>query len=129
MDPRDKPEDDTCRDERRRMTTTSLMIETLASQGEGAADVAGTRVFVPYTLTGETVLADIDGERGALVEVTTASPDRIAPVCKHFGACGGCALQHAGSAIYSAFKRDQIAHALAQRDHGLLRHQMLLSRG
>ena len=91
------------------------MIETLASQGEGAADVAGTRVFVPFTLTGETVLADIDGERGALVEVTTASPDRIVPVCKHFGVCGGCALQHAGSAVYSAFKRDQIAHALAQR--------------
>ncbi len=97
------------------MTTSSVHIHSLASQGEGAADVAGIRTFVPYTLPGETVLADIDGERGSLFEVTAASPDRIAPVCKHFGSCGGCALQHAGPAVYASFKRDQIIHALAQR--------------
>jgi 23S rRNA (uracil1939-C5)-methyltransferase len=97
------------------VTTTSVHISSLASQGEGAADIAGTRVFVPYTLPGETVLADVDGERATLYEVTATSPDRIAPVCKHFGSCGGCALQHAGPAVYGAFKRDQIAHALASR--------------
>ncbi|MEQ1867612.1 MAG: hypothetical protein ABL996_23545, partial [Micropepsaceae bacterium] len=41
--------------------------------------------------------------------------DRVAPPCKHFGVCGGCALQHFAPTAYSAWKRDQIAQALAQR--------------
>ncbi len=93
----------------------TLTIETLAAQGDGVALVDGARIFVPYTLPGETVRAEVSGERGSLVDIMTASPYRIAPVCRHFGACGGCALQHAGPAVYRDFKRDQIAHALAQR--------------
>ena len=97
------------------MATASLTIQSLAAQGDGEALIEGKRIFVSFTLPGETVLADVEGERGTLFEVASASPDRIAPVCKHFGSCGGCALQHAGPAVYGAFKRDQITHALASR--------------
>ena len=59
--------------------------------------------------------AEVDGERATLLEVTTASPDRIAPICRHFGVCGGCALQHANSSVYNSFKRGQISNALGSR--------------
>ena len=59
----------------------------------------GRAVFVPFALPGETVRARlVEQKRGfaraALVEVVKAAPERIAPRCVHFGACGGCHYQH-----------------------------------
>ncbi len=56
-------------------------------------------MFVPFALPGERVrLALTEEKRGyaraRLLEVVEASPDRIAPRCKHFGYCGGCHYQH-----------------------------------
>jgi 23S rRNA (uracil1939-C5)-methyltransferase len=45
----------------------------------------------------------------------TASAARIEPVCPHFGACGGCALQHAAERFTAQWKRDLILGALAAR--------------
>lgn len=93
------------------------MIETtitsLGQRGEGVAEVNGHRVFVPFTLPGERVGVDTDGERGTLVELLEPSPDRIAPFCPYFGTCGGCALQHAGPATYADFKRGLVEVALS----------------
>jgi 23S rRNA (uracil1939-C5)-methyltransferase len=93
------------------------MIETtitaLGQRGEGIAEVNGHRVFVPFTLPGERIGVDTDGERGTLVELLEASPDRIAPFCPYFGTCGGCSLQHAGPATYAAFKRGLVETALS----------------
>ena len=65
-------------------------------------------IFIPYVLADETILAEVDGSRGTLVEVLTPSPDRIPSFCRYFSHCGGCAVQtlatdsmHAGSAILS----------------------------
>ena len=33
-------------------------------------------------------------DRRRLLKVETASAERIAPFCPHFGVCGGCAIQH-----------------------------------
>ena len=43
-----------------------------------------------------------------------ASPDRVAPPCPHFPACGGCALQHWAAAPYAEWKRARLADALAR---------------
>jgi 23S rRNA (uracil1939-C5)-methyltransferase len=37
----------------------------------------------------------------------------VAPVCRHFGICGGCAVQHLPEARYRAWKRDLVVGALA----------------
>ena len=42
------------------------------------------------------------------------APERVAPICPHFGICGGCALQHWQSAPYRAWKRDLVVTALRQ---------------
>ena len=69
----------------------------------------GKAVFVPLTVPGEQVrVRIIESKRGyatAEVEgIVTASPERIAPGCRHFGICGGCNYQHADYATQLAFK-------------------------
>ena len=74
-------------------------------------------LYVPYTLPGETVEVDQwpgHPDRRHLVKIDNASPDRIAPICPHFGTCGGCALQHLGPARYRAWKRGLVVEALAK---------------
>jgi len=95
--------------------TQSLDIARLGAQGDGIADTASGAVFVPYALPAERVQADVRGERARLIAVTTPSPDRIAPVCRHFTHCGGCAVQHLRMPAYLAWKRDMVASAFAAR--------------
>ena len=83
------------------ITTT---ITSLGHKGEGVAEYDGHKVFTPLALPGESVSLDAEGDRGTLIEVLTPSPHRIAPFCKHFGACGGCQLQHLDRPSYEAFK-------------------------
>jgi 23S rRNA (uracil1939-C5)-methyltransferase len=86
-----------------------LRIEKLGSRGEG---VSRGPVFTPYALPGETILAEVDGERGHLVEVIEPSPDRIAPFCPHYQICGGCAVQALAQAPYAEWKRGLVVAAL-----------------
>ena len=46
------------------------------------------------------------------VEIATPSAERITPVCRHFGVCGGCTLQHWGGPGYLAWKEAQLTAAL-----------------
>ncbi len=92
-----------------------LEIVRLGAQGDGVAEGPAGPVFVPYTLPGERVRAEVAGERGRLVEVLSPSPDRIAPACRHFGKCGGCALQHMKPEAYRDMKAELIRLGLAQR--------------
>jgi 23S rRNA (uracil1939-C5)-methyltransferase len=94
-----------------------LAIVRLGHRGDGIADSPTGPIYVPYTLPGET----IEGEpwpghpdRRHLVRVDAPSPERIAPICPHFGTCGGCALQHWETARYRAWKRDLLVTALRQ---------------
>jgi 23S rRNA (uracil1939-C5)-methyltransferase len=95
-----------------------LTIDHVGHRGDGVAFTGGHTVFVPYTLAGETVeagpVAD-HPDRRLLLRVETASPERIAPFCRYFGACGGCAIQHWQPQSYSTWKRrivvDTLAHA------------------
>lgn len=70
-----------------------LTIDRLGARGEGVAQGPEDLIFVPYALAGETIAAEVDDSRGTLVEVLTPSPHRIAPFCRYFSRCGGCAVQ------------------------------------
>lgn len=94
--------------------TLTTTIESLGHKGEGIAHIEGERIFVPFALPGEAVRVTREGERGTLVEVLTPSPDRTAPFCPHFGACGGCQLQHLAPAAYRAFKTGLVETPLRQ---------------
>ena len=94
-----------------------LRIERLGAQGDGVATAGpdGGPVFVPFTLPGERVRACVAGERGRLIEVVSAAPERIEPACGHFGTCGGCMLQHMSVEAYASWKRSLVSDAFAQR--------------
>lgn len=95
---------------------TDLLIDRLGHLGDGVATLSdGRQLFVPQALPGETVDVDIHGNSASLNRIVTPSPDRIDPVCGHYGACGGCALQHLAAAPYAAFKRRLVIDALADR--------------
>jgi 23S rRNA (uracil1939-C5)-methyltransferase len=91
----------------------TLTIERLGQRGEGVARGAEGPVFVPYALAGEYVEAETSGERGKLLRVLAASPDRVAPICPYYGVCGGCAVQALRYEAYAAWKRGLLVDALA----------------
>lgn len=45
-----------------------------------------------------------------------APPQTREPACRHFGVCGGCALQHYPDDLYAAWKLDRLTAALSQAD-------------
>jgi len=83
----------------------------VGAQGDGIGDGG---VFVPLTLPGEQVRVFPEGTRAELDSILSASPDRIAPPCPHFGDCGGCSLQHWSAGPYLAWKRDRVIEALSR---------------
>jgi len=96
--------------------TEQLTITRLGHRGDGVADTADGPVYVPYALPGETVTVEpVPGnhpDRRHLLHVDTPSPERVVPVCRHFGTCGGCALQHWALPAYRDWKRSLVIEAL-----------------
>jgi 23S rRNA (uracil1939-C5)-methyltransferase len=99
------------------MRVAELEIEDVAFGGKGVGREQGKAVFVPYTIEGEIVSAEIVREKkqfaeAELVEVKQSSPDRVEPQCPYFGRCGGCAYQHISYEHQLAIKWRQVRDAL-----------------
>jgi 23S rRNA (uracil1939-C5)-methyltransferase len=94
-----------------------LAIVRLGHRGDGIADGPEGPIYVPGTLPGET--AEVEAwpghpDRRQLLKVERPNPERIAPICPHFGVCGGCAVQHWRTARYRTWKRGLVVDALRQ---------------
>ncbi|MBM3824707.1 MAG: class I SAM-dependent RNA methyltransferase [Verrucomicrobia bacterium] len=94
-----------------------LEVEDLAFGGEGVARHRGCVVFVPFSLPGEQVEAEVVESkkrfaRARLLRVLRASPERVPPVCQHYGECGGCQYQHAAYPLQLKAKHRQVVHLL-----------------
>lgn len=92
--------------------TARFTIEKLGSQGDGIAATETGEVFIPFALPGETVNAAREKSRATLMAVIDPSPLRVAPACRHFTECGGCAVQHLETEAYRRWKRGKVGHAL-----------------
>ena len=88
------------------------VIETLGSQGDG---VTPEGVFVPRSLPGEVVRIVPNGHRAVLSEIVRSAPDRVSPICQHYGICGGCAVQHASDGLVAGWKQALVHKALSAR--------------
>jgi 23S rRNA (uracil1939-C5)-methyltransferase len=93
------------------------LINRLGQPGDGIADSSAGPIYVPGTLPGEIVEVDAEPghpDRRRLVNVRQSSALRIEPICRHFGVCGGCAMQHLSEEPYRSWKRDLVVTALSQ---------------
>src|SRR5215813_5832235 len=100
--------------------TVELMTSSMGGQGDAIAEWRGKRVFVPLALPGERMRAVLRSAAGGDlvgidVEILAASPERITPACRHFGSCGGCALQHWAEPSYREWKIRLLRQALRHR--------------
>jgi 23S rRNA (uracil1939-C5)-methyltransferase len=89
-------------------------IEAMGGQGHGVARIDGAKTYIPFALPGERVRVEISAGKAEAVSIEEASQDRREPICRHFGACGGCVLQHWDEAAYARWKTGLIASALAR---------------
>jgi len=99
------------------MRTVDLKIEDVAFGGKGVGPEQGKAVFIPYTIEGELVSAEIVREKkqfaeAELIEVKETSPHRVEPQCPYFGRCGGCAYQHISYEHQLAIKWRHVRDAL-----------------
>jgi 23S rRNA (uracil1939-C5)-methyltransferase len=99
------------------MRVVDLKIEDIAFGGKGVGREQGKATFVPYTIEGELVSAEIVREKkqfaeAELVELKESSPHRVTPECPYFGQCGGCAYQHIGYEHQLAIKWRQVRDVL-----------------
>ena len=99
------------------MRFVDLKIEDIAFGGKGVGRAQGKAVFVPYTIEGELVSAEVVREKkqfaeAELVEVKESSPHRVEPQCPYFGRCGGCTYQHVSYEHQLAIKWRQVRDAL-----------------
>src|SRR5216117_4082800 len=99
------------------MRFVDLKIEDIAFGGKGVGRAQGKAVFIPYTIEGELVSAEVIREKkqfaeAELVEVKESSPNRVEPRCPYFGRCGGCAYQHISYEQQLAIKWRQVRDAL-----------------
>jgi tRNA/tmRNA/rRNA uracil-C5-methylase (TrmA/RlmC/RlmD family) len=88
-------------------------IYSLAFGGSGVGKVDGKVCFVEGALPGEKVIFDAEKDtsryiQGRAVEILTPSGDRVEPVCRYYGKCGGCQLQHISYEKELFYKREQI---------------------
>ena len=101
------------------MSTERIVeIEQIGDRGDGVAEGP---VYVPFTAPGDRARISLGQQRrggglaGELIELIEPSAIRAEPACRHFGACGGCALQHVRDGFYGDWKRQRVATALARR--------------
>jgi 23S rRNA (uracil1939-C5)-methyltransferase len=95
----------------------------VAHGGAAVGRHEGKVIFVPYGMPDETVRIEIAQDKGRfaharLLEVLSASSQRVQPPCPYFGACGGCHWQHMVYEAQLAYKRS-IVRAQLQRIAGL----------
>jgi len=101
-----------------------VVIEAIGHRGDGIATTHDGALYVPFTLPGERVAVERQrhhkADRASIVEIVLPSPERVPPLCRHFGTCGGCALQMMPLDATRKLKRDFVATALSH--HGLGPH-------
>lgn len=84
--------------------TDSNLITRIAARGDGVTE------------DGRHVTGGVPGDRVRDDGIIVPGPNRAEPVCRHFGKCGGCQLQHVAEAALADFVRDRVIGGLEGQD-------------
>jgi len=99
-----------------------VLIEAVAAEGNCLAHIDGKVLFVPQTVPGDVVDVQVTRSRKGYMEgyvkrLVEPSKDRLQPVCKHYGDCGGCKWQPLPYAMQLAAKQQQVEDQLTRIGH------------
>jgi 23S rRNA (uracil1939-C5)-methyltransferase len=97
-----------------------LYIDRLDSQGRGIVTHGGQVLVCEGALPGEIVQVSEFKQRRRLAfaqayTVEQAAEARVPPLCRYFGECGGCQLQHARYDAQLAYKESFLKQTLAEQ--------------
>lgn len=92
-------------------------IVDIAAEGKAIAKIDGMVIFVPYVVPGDIIDVQVTKKRKSYMEAMPVtfhkySPDRVDPLCEHFGVCGGCKWQNLPYAQQLFHKQKQISDNL-----------------
>lgn len=90
-----------------------LTIEDIGVNGEGIGKVDGYTLFVKDAVIGDVVEAKLMKAKknygyARLMNIVTASADRVSPECKYARKCGGCQLQEMSYERQLEFKQNKV---------------------
>jgi 23S rRNA (uracil1939-C5)-methyltransferase len=94
-----------------------LDIRKAAFGGKGLGHLGGLAVFVGQTIPGDVARVKIIKKKknfavGQLLDLETASPDRVSAPCPYSGYCGGCKWQFVRYSRQLEFKRGHVVESL-----------------
>ena len=100
----------------------NVRIEAVAAEGNSLAHVDGKVLFVPQAVPGDVVDVQITRSRKGYMEgyvkrLVEPSPNRLQPVCKHYGDCGGCKWQILPYPMQLEAKQQQVVDQLSRIGH------------
>ena len=91
----------------------NLQITDAGSEGMAVGKHENMVVFVPYAVVGDIVNVQVIKKKKSYAEakitqLVQPSPDRVKPICSHFGVCGGCKWQHFEYSKQLIYKQKQV---------------------
>lgn len=92
----------------------NLEIIDAGAEGKAVGKWEGLTIFVPYVIPGDVVDVKIFKKKkgyaeGYLLKIVKGSPDRVNPMCSHFGLCGGCKWQCMSYEKQLFYKQKQVS--------------------
>jgi len=97
----------------------NLEIVDISTEGKAIAKSEGMVVFVEGAVPGDIVDVMVYRKKNSFAEgrvqaFRSYSPQRITPVCEHFGTCGGCKWQNLGYDSQLQFKQKYVLDAFSR---------------
>lgn len=97
----------------------NVEIVDVAAEGKAIARVDDRVVFVPFVIPGDVVDVQLRRKRkkfaeGKVMRIVEKSPNRVEPLCEHFGVCGGCKWQILPYADQIRYKEKQVVDNLTR---------------
>jgi 23S rRNA (uracil1939-C5)-methyltransferase len=91
----------------------------ITTDGRAVGRHEGKVVFVEGAVPGDVADVAVRKDKKAFTEgiidrLIEASPDRVTPVCEHFGVCGGCKWQHLAYSAQLQYKERFVKEAIVR---------------
>ena len=100
-------------------TEFEIKIDKIVPNGYGLGFAHGCAVFVSLAAKGDFAKVRVREQKGKtvfaeIIEINEPSAERVAPVCRYFGSCGGCDFQQMSYAAQLKAKSEmRLAHGTA----------------